>query len=160
MHLKLWQQSISASLHFKFYIVYGHYFDIQSFEINMFGSSWPWSYDSFYNYLCLSPLVLWVRILIRARSTTLCDKFCPWLATGPWFSLSTLVSSTNKTDRHDMTEILLKVTLRHHQTNKQHEINIVIVSSKQQPYIYIYDYNIVVCLTHFLIRWRRQRLCA
>jgi hypothetical protein len=30
---------------------------------------------------------------------------------GQWFSLGTLVSSTNKTDRHDITKILLKVTL-------------------------------------------------
>ena len=28
-----------------------------------------------------------------------------------WFSLGTSVSSTNKTDRHDITEILLKVAL-------------------------------------------------
>ena len=26
---------------------------------------------------CLSPLMLWVRISIRARCTTLCDKVCP-----------------------------------------------------------------------------------
>jgi hypothetical protein len=32
-------------------------------------------------------------------------------ATGRWFSPFTLVSFTNKTDRHDMTEILLKVAL-------------------------------------------------
>jgi len=35
------------------------------------GPSWPWSYGSWsYNYLCnqcLSPLMLWVRISIRAR---------------------------------------------------------------------------------------------
>jgi hypothetical protein len=30
---------------------------------------------------------------------------------GQWFSLGTPVSSTNKTDRHDITEILLKVAL-------------------------------------------------
>jgi hypothetical protein len=29
------------------------------------------------------------------------------------------VSSTNKTDRHDITEILLKVALNNHRTNKQ-----------------------------------------
>jgi hypothetical protein len=28
------------------------------------------------------------------------------------------VSSTNKTDRHDITEILLKVAGKHHQTNQ------------------------------------------
>ena len=31
------------------------------------------------------------------------------LATGRWFSPSTLVSSTNETDRQDIAEILLKV---------------------------------------------------
>jgi hypothetical protein len=43
--------------------------------------------------------------------TTLCDKVCQWLAAGRWFSPGTPVSSTNKTDRHDTTEILLKVDL-------------------------------------------------
>jgi hypothetical protein len=33
------------------------------------------------------------------------------LATGRWISLGTPVSSTNKTHRHDITEILLKVAL-------------------------------------------------
>jgi len=43
--------------------------------------------------------------------TTLCDKVCQWLPTGRWFSLGIQVSSTNKTDPHDITEILLKVAL-------------------------------------------------
>jgi hypothetical protein len=43
--------------------------------------------------------------------TTLCDKGCQLLADGLWFSLGTPVSSTNKTDRHPITEILLKVAL-------------------------------------------------
>ena len=43
--------------------------------------------------------------------TTVCDKVCQWLATGRWFSLCTPVSSTNKTDHHEITEILLKVAL-------------------------------------------------
>ena len=34
-----------------------------------------------------------------------------WLAAGRWFSPGTLVSSTDKTDRHDIAEILLKVAL-------------------------------------------------
>ena len=37
--------------------------------------------------------------------------FVQWLAAGLWFSLGTTVSSTNKTDCHDITEILLKVAL-------------------------------------------------
>ena len=43
--------------------------------------------------------------------TTLCDKVCQLLATDRWFSLGTLVSSTNKSDRYGRTEILLKVAL-------------------------------------------------
>jgi hypothetical protein len=39
--------------------------------------------------------------------------------TGQWFSSGTPVSSTNKTDRHDITEILLKVALN---TIKQTEM--------------------------------------
>jgi len=56
-------------------------------------------------------LMLWVRIQLRRRvlDTTLCDKVCHWLASGRWFTPGTPVSSTNKTDRHDITEILLKV---------------------------------------------------
>jgi hypothetical protein len=37
--------------------------------------------------------------------TTLRDEVCQWLAAGRW------LSSTNKTDCHDITEILLKVAL-------------------------------------------------
>ena len=40
-----------------------------------------------------------------------CDKVCQWLAAVQWFSPGTSVSSTNKTDRHDIIKILLKVRL-------------------------------------------------
>ena len=79
--------------------------------------SCSWSYGSWiYNYLCnqcLSSLTLWVRIpsLRGVLNTTSCDKICQWLAEGRWFSPDTQVSSTNKTDRQDITEILWKVTL-------------------------------------------------
>ena len=79
------------------------------------GPSWLWSYGSWiYNYICnrcLSPLMLWVRLPLRARCTTLCDKVCQRLETCWWFSPGPPVSSTNKTDCHDITEILLKVAL-------------------------------------------------
>jgi hypothetical protein len=42
---------------------------------------------------------------------TLCDKIWHCLVAGWWFSSDTPVSSTNKTDRHDKTEVLLKVAL-------------------------------------------------
>ena len=41
----------------------------------------------------------------------ICDKVCQWFATGRWFSPGPPVSSINKTDRHNITEILLKVAL-------------------------------------------------
>ena len=39
------------------------------------------------------------------------STFCQCRATAQWFSSGTLVSSTNTADRHDITEILLKVAL-------------------------------------------------
>ena len=73
---------------------------------------------------CQSPLMLWVRILLRARCITLCDKVCQWLATGRWSSPGTPVPSSNKTDGHNITEILLKVALRHHKPNHNQYINV------------------------------------
>jgi hypothetical protein len=56
-------------------------------------------------------------VIIQLRrgvlDTTLCDKVCQWLTTCRLFSLDTPFSSTNKTDCHDITEILLKVALIH-----------------------------------------------
>ena len=44
-------------------------------------------------------------VFFRARSTTLCDNVCQWYSPG------SPVCSTNKTDRHYISEILLKVAL-------------------------------------------------
>jgi len=41
--------------------------------------------------------------------TTLCNKV--FIVMGRWFSLCTPVSTTNKTDRHGIAEMLLKVAL-------------------------------------------------
>ena len=72
------------------------------------GPSWPWSYGSWiYNYLCnqcLSPLMLWIQILLRRCDLPQVGGFIRVLQFPP-------VSSTKKNDRHDITEILLKVTL-------------------------------------------------
>jgi hypothetical protein len=79
-----------------------------------------------YNYLYaistyqyLSQLKLWVRTPFRrgVLDATLCDKVCQWLDTCGWFSPGTPISSTNKTDRHDIAKILLKVALN--SINKQ-----------------------------------------
>ena len=51
---------------------------------------------------------------IRGMCTTSCDKVCQWLATGRWFSLGPLVSSTNKTDRH----VIVESGIKDHKTNQ------------------------------------------
>jgi hypothetical protein len=51
-----------------------------------------------------------VMISNRVLDTTLCDKYFQWLVAGRWFSPGTPVS-TNKTDRYDISEKLLKVAL-------------------------------------------------
>ena len=75
------------------------------------GPSWSWSYGSWiYNYLCnycLSSLTFRRGLL----DTTLCDNVYQWRVAGWWFSPGNSFLSTNKTDLHDITEILLKVTL-------------------------------------------------
>jgi hypothetical protein len=63
------------------------------------------------NVYCASSRVEYFVVLIFCSVTTLCDQVCQWTAAGWWFSLGTPISSTNKTDYHDITEILLKVTL-------------------------------------------------
>ena len=89
------------------------------------GSSSSSSYGSWiYNYLCnqcLSPLKLWVRTPFMSRCiryntiwqslSVTCDRSV--------VSLGTLVFSTNKTDHHDITEILLKVALNTINQTKQ-----------------------------------------
>jgi hypothetical protein len=47
------------------------------------------------------------------------DKAYQLLAHGRWFSLGTPASSTTKTGRHDIAEILLKVALKHQKSINQ-----------------------------------------
>ena len=72
----------------------------------------PWKYKSWHGLAqqCdrVKPSLFTTDIRRGVLDTTLCDKVCQWLTTGRWFSPGT---STNKTDRHDINEILLKVVL-------------------------------------------------
>ena len=75
--------------------------------------------------------------------TILCDRICQWLATGRWFYLGTAVSSSNKTDRHDISEILLKVAVKYytshtallHQYTNTRIIHLVPTWSIEDPWI-------------------------
>jgi hypothetical protein len=74
-------------------------------KLNLFSSS-PFELHSV-NQANLS----YKQKVLSVLGTKLCDKVCQWLAAGQWFSSGTLISSNNKTDRHDIAERLLKVAL-------------------------------------------------
>ena len=81
-----------------------------------------------YNYLssqCLSPLTLWVRILLMARCHRYnIDKVSQWLTAGQWFSP---VSSNNKTDCWNIVECGVK----HHNLNLQVYIYLSVIFCHQ-----------------------------
>jgi hypothetical protein len=52
------------------------------------------------------------------RLAAVSDKVYQLLAHGQWFSPGTPASSTTKTGRHDIAEILLKVALKHKKSNQ------------------------------------------
>ena len=72
-----------------------------------------------YATVLITTNIVWVRIPLRrgVLNTTLCDQVCQWLTVGLWFSLGTPVSSTNKTNCHNITELLVKVALKHPNPN-------------------------------------------
>jgi len=80
----------------------------------------------------------------EARCTRYNIKVCQWLETGRCFSFCTPISSTNKTDRHDITEILLKVALN--------TITPISLSfwSKTNFYVYVF-HKISIYILHPLI---------
>ena len=82
------------------------------------GFTTTYAISTYHHYRCEFESRTWRGVL----DTILCDKVCQWLATGRWFSPGPPVSSTNKTERHDIIEILLlKVALNtiNQKTNKQ-----------------------------------------
>jgi hypothetical protein len=58
---------------------------------------------------------------------------CQWLAAGGWLSPGTQISSTNKTDRHDITKILLKVALNTITLTKWHHDQMMQTWEHQDP---------------------------
>jgi hypothetical protein len=69
--------------------------------------------NNIYNFLTFFFFKVWkiFKIICVLLDTTLFDKVCQWLVAGQWFSLSTLVYFINKSDHHNIAEILLKVVL-------------------------------------------------
>ena len=104
-----------------------------------------------------------VSFLLRrgVLDTTLCDKVCQWLVTGLWFSQCTQVSSTNKTDLHDVTEILLKLALNNNQSILNYiyvSLSLWIVCKRKwySPTTKILD--ILFILTYKSVAWIDSRL--
>ena len=56
-------------------------------------------------------MIVWLDLQLPMQSVPITTNVDQWLATGQWFSPGTPVFSTNKTDCHDIAEILLKVVL-------------------------------------------------
>ena len=61
----------------------------------------------YHHYSCEFESRLWRNVL----DTTLCGKACQYICGISVFSLCTPVCSVNKTERHDITEVVLQVTL-------------------------------------------------
>jgi hypothetical protein len=86
-----------------------------------------------------------------------------WLATGQWFSLGPPVSSTNKTDCHNIAEILLKVALKYPKSIKsnrsgrcvQHYV-IKFVSDLHQVGFPIGCWNCFDSVVFFIFRFIQQ----
>ena len=77
--------------------------------------SWSWSYDSWiYNYLCNPPITSDVVSSNPAQEYNIEWWSLSLTASGWWFSPGPPVSSTNKTDGHDITESGVK----HHKSNQ------------------------------------------
>jgi len=68
------------------------------------GFTTNYAISAYHHHSCEFQSCSWQGVL----DTTIYDKVCQWLATGQRFSP---VSSTDKTDHHVITEILLKVML-------------------------------------------------
>ena len=83
------------------------------------------------------------------QNTTVCDKVCQWPMTGQWFTPGTPVSSTNKTDCHDITEILLTVALNIITLN--HMLKILYMISQSSDIYFLCHWQYFHCIFLFAI---------
>jgi hypothetical protein len=106
-----------------------------------------------------------INVVSSNPAQAICEKVCQWLATGQWFSPGTPISSTNKTDSHDISEILLKVALNTIIQTKPVMLQLVIyhiLIKHLTPYIsalvkqllsYLIDWMHPLSLCYYLIDW-------
>jgi hypothetical protein len=92
-----WRKNVGNSCEF---YVFWNRFLIVGMKENLYGQ--------WLNYEKKCTKYLWMVLWYSKCSNVI---VCRWLVTGWWFSPGTPVSSTKKTDCHDISEILLKVAL-------------------------------------------------
>jgi hypothetical protein len=101
--------------------------------------------------------MLWVRISIRARFTTLCDNICQWVVAGRWLTLGS--STKKKTYRHDIAEILLKVALSTNKQNKNKLFAIMIAVTLLTSLVICSSYIILLLIKlTFSSIWNHRQL--
>jgi hypothetical protein len=88
--------------------------------------------SAYHQYSCEFESCSWRGVL----DTTLCDKVWLWIAVCRWVFTGTPVSLTNDTDRHDITEILLKVALDSITLTRLWSVSISKVTQIYQPVIW------------------------
>ena len=104
LYLYHWSKRMSCMLHLDRYHIW-----------NIYHPSWEYPYviSAYLHWSCEFESCTWRGVL----DIILCDKVCQRLTTGHWFSPGTPILSTNKNDSHDITEILLKNCVKHHNPN-------------------------------------------
>jgi hypothetical protein len=83
------------------------------------GPSWSWWYCRLDLQIHMQSVHITTKVVssipthgeVYSILYILAIKVCQWPPTGGWFSLGSPVSSTNKTDHHDISDKLLKVVL-------------------------------------------------
>ena len=124
----------------------------------MKGLSWTWSHGSWvYNYLCnqcLLSLKLWIWIPFIAR----CNRYNIM-----WFYPGKPVYSTNKTDHHDITDILLKGAYNNISatpsppkkppTKQNKKLESIIQHKYIDIYTYIWNSYIQYLSSYFILFW-------
>jgi hypothetical protein len=74
------------------------------------------------------------------------------LTHGRWFSPGTPASSTTKTGRHDIAEILLKVALKHQKSNQINQICKFHINSNHRISIF---HAILLCLINSVVMGKK-----
>ena len=105
----------------------------------------------YFNYMYLL-LLFFICLFIfccvyepRSWRGVLNTTYCQWLATGRWISPGPLVSSINKTDRHDIIEILLKMALSTITLTltPEYHLSFYVIILNCTPYLYLADMSVI-----------------